>query len=140
MERTKADLKALRERVGLSQQNLADMLRVNVRSVKRWEHETYPWEAPEEAWEILERAKAVQDEAVRAALDIVDEQREDLGKENHVTITYFRDQAMYDRFGREDGPFGQVNANSRAVATALEARGCEVVFRYPEGSAEPDEG
>lgn len=140
MERTKADLKALRERVGLSQQNLADMLRVNVRSVKRWEHETYPWEAPEEAWETLERAKAVQDEAVRNALDALNERREELGREDSVTITYFRDQAMYDRFGRDGGPFGQANASSRAAAAALEARGCNVVFRYPEGSAEPDEG
>ena len=35
--RSKADFKCLRERVGLSQQDVASALGVNIRSVKRWE-------------------------------------------------------------------------------------------------------
>ena len=37
MERTKADFKALRETVGMSQQALADALHVDKRSIQRWE-------------------------------------------------------------------------------------------------------
>ena len=37
MTRSKADFKALRERVGLSQQDVADAANVTRTSVKRWE-------------------------------------------------------------------------------------------------------
>lgn len=52
-----------------------------------------------------------------------------------VPLTYFRSQEEYDAFGRDAGPFGVANANSRAVADALMARGIEVEFRYPDEGA-----
>ena len=38
MERTKADFKALRERVGLSQHDVADAIMVSIKTIKRWEN------------------------------------------------------------------------------------------------------
>ena len=63
---------------------------------------------------------------------------EPLGREPAaVSITYYRDQATYDRFGREAGPFGQANATANAIACELERTGIKVKFRYPDDSAIP---
>lgn len=48
-----------------------------------------------------------------------------------MPITYYRDQVMYDEFGCDPGPYGQANANARAMAYELERRGISVEFRYP---------
>lgn len=42
---------------------------------------------------------------------------------------------MYDEFGRDPGPYGQANANARAMAYELEHRGIKVEFRYPTDGA-----
>ena len=52
-----------------------------------------------------------------------------------MPITYYRDQDMYDEFGRGPGPYGQANANARAMAYELERRGIKVEFRYPSDGA-----
>ena len=52
-----------------------------------------------------------------------------------VVMTYFRDQDMYDEFGRDEGPYGVANANARAAAAELERLGLEVEFRYPTEGA-----
>lgn len=57
-------------------------------------------------------------------------------KPDAVEVTYFRDQAMHDEFGREEGPFGVTNANARAAARALRADGYDVVFRYPSDAVD----
>ena len=53
-----------------------------------------------------------------------------------MPITYYRDQVMYDEFGRDPGPYGQANANARAMAYELERRGIKVEFRYPTDGAD----
>lgn len=69
---------------------------------------------------------------VSYACAVVAQQVESFGMEPvTVPITYYKDQAMYDEYGRDEGPFGQANANARAVATALEQRGIKVTFNYP---------
>ena len=130
--RSKADFKALRERVGLLQTDVAKTLGVNVRSVKRWEDPSFPNRAPEDAWAMLDEAMDMQKRQVSYACAVVAQQVESFGMEPvTVPITYYRDQAMYDEFGRDPGPFGQANANARAVAAALEQRGIKVTFNYP---------
>lgn len=125
---TKAEFKALRERVGMSQQNVADALNVNVRSVKRWEHEAYPYDAPDKAWKLLEHRLDVQRRMVEYAVDVV----EKAGfVPSLIPITYYRDQQMYDRGGRDKGLYGIANANARATADVLERMGFEIEFRYP---------
>lgn len=130
--RSNADFKALRERVGLSQQNVADALGVTVRSVKRWEHEDAQHHAPQDAWDVLDAALRSQQQAAAHALEIAREARGIAGKmPASVSIGYFRNQGMFDEHGRDDGPFGQANANARAAAAALESEGYDVQFCYP---------
>lgn len=136
MQHTKAALKATRERVGMTQQDLADALGVQARSVKRWESPASGYEAPQDAWDVLEEALEAHWEAVDSALEIVAQQAEGLGHmPDAVALTYYRDQAQYDALGRDEGLVGVVNARSRAIADALEADEVEAVWLYPdEGS------
>ncbi len=136
---TRADFRALRERVGHSQQSLADALGVSVRAVKKWEHES-GWDAPDDAWELLEAALDTQRRMCDCVLDTAHEQAESLGDVPCVAMTYYRDQAMFDEFGRDAGYFGVANANSRAAAMLLEREGYDVEMRYPVEDAIPTPG
>jgi transcriptional regulator with XRE-family HTH domain len=124
----KANFRALRERVGMSQQDVADALGVSCRTVKRWEHEADRREPPADAVGLLTKQLDVQRQMVGTCERVTEE----AGRmPSLVPITYYRDQSMYDEFGRDSGPFGVANANARAVAQELEALGCAVEFRYP---------
>ena len=129
---TKADFRAMRETAGYSQQALADALNVNVKTVKRWEHEADASQPPADAWNLLEAALDVQRRMAAYAVSAVREQEAALGaKPQAVQLTYFRDQAMFDRYGRDEGYFGVANANARAAAAALQAEDHGVSFSYP---------
>lgn len=131
---TKADFRATRETIGLTQGDVAKACGVSLRTVKRWEHPDWQ-EPPEDAWawlrDILDRHDAMVDEAVGRALAIAAE----LGEPETVVITYYRDQAQHDAHGREPGPYGFVNAVSREVALELSGEGLETEFRYPDDGA-----
>lgn len=132
MAKSKADFKALRERVGLSQADIATALGVNIKTVKRWEQPQFPYGAPQDAWDYLDSVLATQKQQVQYSLDVIAEQIEEFGKEpKTVTITYYRDQAMYDEYGRDDGPYGWTNAVARATAVELDRRGIDYEFCYP---------
>ena len=133
MQRKCAEVKALRESVGLSQADLADLAGVTVRSVRRWERDITP---PEDVLELLERYVIRKAKAVEAALETVDRVTGQMGRApDLVPMTYYRSQAEYDELGRDLGPVGVANANARAVADALLARGVAVEFRYPDEGA-----
>lgn len=133
MQTTCAEVKALRESVGLSQADLADLAGVTVRSVRRWERDITP---PEDVLELLERYVIRKAKAVEAAIETVERITEQMGRApDLVPMTYYRSQAEYDELGRDPGPVGVANANARAVADALMARGVAVEFRYPDEGA-----
>ena len=126
----KAMFKAAHEGMGLSQANVAGALKVDVRTVKRWER---PGEAapPKFAWDYLEDLQAAFDQQVSDAVSGIEAMTAENGMPGKVTLTYYRTQEDYDRFGRDNGPFGFRNAMTREVAQLLKNRGYRVEFAYP---------
>lgn len=127
--RSKAEFRALRESVGLSQADVARALGVTVRSVRRWETPSPGYlGAPDDAWALLDDAIARQNAVVAGALDTVDAL-----PGRTVQLAYYRDQEQFDEYSREPGePYGQANANARLVADALRSHGVDVSFAYPD--------
>lgn len=122
----------MREQAGYSQQALADALNVNVKTVKRWEHEADSSMPPADAWELLETALGVQRRMAAYAVSVAQKQEAALGvRPKAVQLTYYRDQTMFDLYGRDEGYFGVANANNRAAAATLQAEGYSVAFSYP---------
>ena len=126
MERTHAGFRALRESLGLSLNDVAEAMGVRERSARRWEAPNGQM-PPDDAWEWLEGMQARFNDAVDASLDAVEE-----SGANRVSITYYRSQDEYDAFGRDEGPYGFVNAVSREVALTLESDGVEASLMFPE--------
>ena len=136
MSNSKADFRALRETVGLSQQDVANALEVDVRSVKRWEAPGYENQPISAAWELLEHYHALHVRAVEVTVEQVKRIVAEAGRApQSVRITYWRDQAEFDAHGRDRGPFGAANANNRAVAEALMQYGIATEFAYFDDGA-----
>lgn len=127
---TKATFRALREEVGLSQADLAYILKVHINSVKRWENLDFSQEPPEFAFQVLNKALEKREFLIDATLD---NDELDFEHAKKVTLTYFRDQDEYDKHGRDAGNFKLANANTRAIARELQLAGCEnIEFCYPQ--------
>ncbi len=135
--RNKAEFRALRETVGMSQQLLADMLDVEVRSVKRWEHPNGS-EPPKDAWDVLDKARERQVWVVDAAVDKAHEIESDAGRSpNAVRITYWPNAAAYEDSHPDEGySWMMANANARMVALELGRLKFDVRFEYPEGQTD----
>lgn len=118
--RTKAELRATRDRVGLTQAKLAEAVCVQVRSVKRWESPDAPQQAPDDVWDYLGQLLQVQDAIVDQTLQTVKESPAET-----VRMPYWASQEDYDQHhGGPEGGFWRVaNATARAVAVALETIG-----------------
>lgn len=126
MERTKADFKALRETVGISQQALADALGVDKRSVQRWEAYGNSWRPPADAWDVLDAARVRQQWTVKNALEIANDPK---NLHMPVNLTYWRSQEDYERAGH-GGDYQAANANARMIAARLEDDGRVVSFGF----------
>lgn len=125
----KAWFRATREMVGLSQQDVALAMGVSVRSVKRWENpEADGSSIPQEAVDWMGERLMEFGVAVDNALDVIDELPEGLER---MQLTYYRDQAQHDIFGRGLANYAMVNAISRAVAAECMVEGIEVDWAYP---------
>lgn len=134
----KAWLRATRERIGLSQAGLASMSHVTVDMVKKWENPKYGVRVPEDVEAIVQALLDKHRAIVADALAGVQEKctaRDGLLRED-AQITYYRTQAEYDKYGRneEDGlpdAYQIVNARSREIAVELEHRGIDTEYVYP---------
>lgn len=132
MEKSKAEFRALSELVGINQQDIARIMGVEDRSVRRWISPSYPtYHAPQDAWDILEDALRLQQSGVESALEVVEEWRERAGKEpREVTLIYWQSDDDYREHHSpaDGGSWRQANANSRATYAALTALGYQVRF------------
>lgn len=127
--RNKQEFKALREQIGMSQTDLALALDVSERSVKRWESIKYKeYNAPQDAWDILDDALQLQRQVVSAALGQIEEAAQEVGGyPESVKLVYWSSQAEYDEHHcvDDDGDWRQANATARIVSYALHERGIE---------------
>lgn len=131
MDRTKAEFRALRETVGMTQGALAGEMGVQIRSVKRWENPDAPQEPPEEAWEVLDDAIEAQRRVVSYTLGKVDEIAEKRGDyPKAVAMPYWACSADYKKFHTvpDGGDWRMANANLRLISFALHEKGIKVVW------------
>ena len=127
-----AEFRALRERVGASQQTVASACGVRVLAVKRWENPDHPSEPPDDAAEWLLGLLEVQKQQVAFALSKCEETEAMTGnKPNAIQLTYWRSEADMEASHPGEGWGWQVaNATARAVASELEAHGYSVEFGW----------
>ncbi|MBY4796769.1 helix-turn-helix domain-containing protein, partial [Collinsella sp. AGMB00827] len=97
--RTKADFRAVREFIGLSQQDIANDLGISAITPRRWESPSSN-EPPEFAWEYLEdQLKRFYEIASYAIMQVTEAEH----KPETVVFTLYRSQEQYDEFGRDPG-------------------------------------
>lgn len=132
-KRSKADFRALRESLGLTQTDLAIELGVQPQTVKKWEAMNHPYSPPESAWIRLDEMEAEQilatEDIVNRIIELVNRFNGDPGL---IPIKYYRDQDDYNVHGRDVAPYGLINARIRAAAKELRRRKLNVQLLYPE--------
>lgn len=131
MERTKSDFKALREMVGMPQSILAELAKVNVQSVKRWERPDNDWQPPQDAWDVLDEARERQLWMVDAAIEKAQELMDEFGEPGAIDLTYWHSAKDFDSAHPGEGKYFQMaNANSRLVAHELEMMDVKASFNF----------
>ncbi len=137
----KADLKAVREAVGINQIDLANLMDVTVRTIKRWEQ--IGWEEPpDEVWDLLfelvqdhEASVAELVERTEASARAHAAERRAAGRDPWIVeLPYYKNQDHYEQFPhRPRSQHAWGNAISRRAADILRLKGYTVYFYYPEG-------
>ncbi len=128
---TAANFRALRELCGITQQQAADAMNVQIRTVKRWEKGETP--VPDDALAWLRRCAVDHTKSVR---DEISRMAEGVRPGEVLCLPYYRTQDQVDAeaemWGIEALPFGFVNAIYRSVAERLTDMGYLVSFKYPD--------
>lgn len=126
---SKAEFRARREMLGLSQGDVAQMLNKSIKSIKRWENPTateYP--IPLYAFEMIYALEERFDEMAEWMLNAFCEHENGDGR---AAIAIYRDAQHLIEKGESELPYGMLNAISYEVARELEAEGITVSFYYP---------
>lgn len=131
MRKTKAELRAMREDCGMTQQDVADKFDVRKLTVKRWENQTVEGsEPPDDVWEwIMNTRYSIAEEARDLSRRLIS-LAEDEGDEGAVCLPYYRVRGELDATGQDDRPIGVVNAITRMTARLIEDAGRDVVIEY----------
>lgn len=129
---TRGDWKADREELGLSVSQMADMLGVSDRAVKRWERGMVSRDAMPhaDAWSVMDNLMSL----YRALADKLAEDAGQAAEDGVAVMLYYRNPADYAE--DSDAPSAQVpfsvyNAAVRRARQDLESRGYEVELRLP---------
>ena len=122
MEKTKAQLKVLRESLGLSQKNIAEIYDISVRTVVRWESPTEPQIATTEYWDFLNGIYA---HVSRCAEDIVRTAKE--SSCNVLILDYTVNESAVSRLS---------NTINKVAAEKAKQEGCEFSFVYSNRSSD----
>lgn len=131
MRKTKAAFKAMREKCGLAQRDIADEFDVTVDSVKKWENPRYQNDPPDEVWDwLLDAVGAMELDARELAERVI----ETAGGGGSVVLDYMRTQEQLDAIQLPDADesVGYYNARMRLVADIVQEAGVEVTFAYPD--------
>ncbi|TCD53863.1 XRE family transcriptional regulator [Alloscardovia theropitheci] len=130
---SKADFRALRDKLGLSCRDVADALGLSERTVKNWEKQSHPKNPPDDVWQWLKNQEITYYKAIEESVNLVKEavQAADGVAPRVITLTYYRGQDDYNRYGRDPGSYHVVNTRTRAVALELERLGYSVHYQYP---------
>lgn len=128
---TAANFRAMREICGVTQQQVADVLGVQIRTVKRWEKGEAP--APDDALAWLRECAVEHTLGVRTEVGEIMASAE---QGEAICLTYYRTQGQADMdaelSGEKAGPYQFVNAVRRSVGERLTDMGYLVSFRYPD--------
>ena len=129
-ERTKTIFHALRDMAGLDSDTLARMLGLSgPQWIHRWERDGQQ-DPPLDAWQTVEATAKRHWVLVNAILNRV--QGQGLPEDTRIDLTYYRSQAEYDRYGRDRGPYRQVNAVSLHAGLLLRQAGYGVAYVAPQ--------
>lgn len=134
--RTSADFRAMRERIGWSQNEVGRSMGIDPELVKKWENPNCWYEVLPKGWDWIDRKYAEfwneVDELIDKALEEIEERGIEEGAD--VSLSYYRNGAP--RYGgartRHHEPAGAANAVSRAVGDYLGDEGYKVHYVWAE--------
>lgn len=141
-DRTGADFRAMRERIGWSQNDVERALGCTPTTVKKWESPITGWSVLPYGWAWIDKMYAQYFEEVDALTDLAISRIKSHGikKGETVRLSYYRniDKQSYDKRKRNAGrtrhqePPSAANAVSRAVGDYLEDEGYKVRYVWAE--------
>lgn len=130
-----AKLRAKRELVGLTVEELANECGCDWHDVRSLEE---PWRGVAVSGDVAVAVGVCLDElqerlsrALDYVLDVYEEFADALGGTKAILMPYYRDQAEYDEYGRDEGCFSFANAVTRACLAAFDDFGVPTRLYYP---------
>lgn len=135
-----AKLRAKRELCGLTIEELANECGCDARDVRSLEE---PWRGVGVSEGVAVAVGARLDELQERmgdmldyAVDVYEEFADALGGTKAILMPYYRDQAEYDEYGRDEGCFSFANAVTRACFAAFDDLGVPTRLYYPADDEE----